>query len=67
MKKLGTAAIDRINILLMLVALVPAFLWPFQTFLFVYAFLGPLHYLTEINWLHKKGYLPLLNTTICIL
>jgi hypothetical protein len=29
---------------------------PFELFLFAYAVLGPLHYLTEIGWLHKKGY-----------
>lgn len=40
----------------MLLSLIPAFLLPFQCFLFVYAFLGPLHYLTEINWLHQKQY-----------
>lgn len=54
--KLTTAQIDRINIGLMLLSLIPAFLLPFQCFLFVYAFLGPLHYLTEINWLHQKQY-----------
>ena len=25
-------------------------------FLFAYAFLGPLHYLTEISWLHDRQY-----------
>lgn len=55
-KKLTTADIDKVNIGLMLLSLIPAFLFPFQLFLFVYAFLGPLHYLTEINWLHKKHY-----------
>ena len=29
---------------------------PFETFLFAYAFLGPLHYLTEISWLHDRQY-----------
>lgn len=48
--------IDAINIGLMFLALIPAMLLPFELFLFVYAFLGPLHYLTEINWLHKKNY-----------
>lgn len=33
-----------------------AFLLPFELFLFSYAVLGPLHYLTEIGWLHQKGY-----------
>jgi len=40
----------------MLLSVIVAFLFPFELFLFVYAFLGPLHYLTEINWLHKKQY-----------
>lgn len=29
---------------------------PFELFLFSYAILGPLHYLTEISWLHDKKY-----------
>jgi hypothetical protein len=29
---------------------------PFETFLLAYAFLGPLHYLTEISWLHDRQY-----------
>tara|TARA_B110000459_G_scaffold152695_1_gene166706 strand:- start:1042 stop:2460 length:1419 start_codon:yes stop_codon:yes gene_type:complete len=40
----------------MLMSAVFAFLMPFETFLFAYAFLGPLHYLTEISWLHDKQY-----------
>jgi hypothetical protein len=56
MKKQTTINIDKVNIGLMLLSLIPALLFPFELFLFVYAFLGPLHYLTEINWLHKKQY-----------
>ena len=48
--------IDKLNIFLMLLSAVIAFFIPFELFLFVYAFLGPLHYLTEINWLHQKSY-----------
>jgi hypothetical protein len=33
-----------------------AFIMPFEVFLFAYAFLGPLHYLTEISWLHDRKY-----------
>jgi hypothetical protein len=29
---------------------------PFEILLVSYAFLGPLHYLTEISWLHDKNY-----------
>ena len=48
--------INIINIFLMLFSFCFAFLFPFELFLIVYAVLGPLHYLTEINWLHKKNY-----------
>ena len=40
----------------MLVAAVASFLRPFEVFLFAYALLGPLHYLTEISWLHDRKY-----------
>lgn len=48
--------IDLANIGLMVIAFAIAFVLPFETFLFAYGILGPLHYLTEIGWLHKKGY-----------
>lgn len=48
--------INYINIGLMLVSCVAAFFIPFELFLFSYGVLGPLHYLTEIGWLHKKNY-----------
>lgn len=48
--------INYINIALMFVAALFAFVVPFELFLFSYAVLGPLHYLTEIGWLHKKNY-----------
>lgn len=48
--------IDLVNIGLLLVSCALAFIIPFELFLFVYAFLGPLHYLTEISWLHDKNY-----------
>ncbi len=44
------------NILLMLISAGVAMLLPFEVFLFAYAVLGPLHYLTEISWLHDKNY-----------
>ncbi len=50
---------DRVNVVnigLMLVSMVAAFALPFETFLFSYAVLGPLHYLTQISWLHTRGY-----------
>src|SRR5262249_51108215 len=33
-----------------------AFAYPFELFLFSYAVLGPLHYVTEISWLHERNY-----------
>jgi hypothetical protein len=48
--------IDHINIALMLVSCAAAVAAPFHTFLIAYAVLGPLHYLTEISWLHDRSY-----------
>jgi hypothetical protein len=48
--------INYVNIGLMAITAVLAFVMPFETFLFAYAFLGPLHYLTEISWLHDRQY-----------
>ncbi len=53
---LKSGRIDLINIVLMLVSCAAAFIMPFEVFLFAYAFLGPLHYLTEISWLHDRKY-----------
>ena len=38
----------------MLLSCALAYLVPFELFLFSYAVLGPLHYLTEITWLKKR-------------
>lgn len=53
---MNTKTIDLANIALMLISCVAAFVVPFELFLFSYAVLGPLHYLTEITWLHKRDY-----------
>lgn len=50
------AKIDSVNIALMLLSVALALLLPFELFLISYAVLGPLHYVTEISWLHKKQY-----------
>jgi hypothetical protein len=50
------AKINYLNISLMFLSAVGAFFLPFEVFLFAYAFLGPLHYLTEISWLHDRNY-----------
>lgn len=47
---------DLINIFLIAISFIVAIFLPFKLFLFSYAVLGPLHYLTEINWLHEKKY-----------
>lgn len=47
---------DLTNIGLMIVSCLVAMILPFELFLFSYAILGPLHYLTEISWLHDKKY-----------
>lgn len=51
-----SSGINYINIGLMLISLVASYILPFEVFLFSYAVLGPLHYLTEISWLEKKNY-----------
>lgn len=48
--------LDAINIGLMLLSALVAIIIPFELFLFSYAILGPLHYLTEISWLHDRNY-----------
>ena len=48
--------INGINIGLMIASCIAAFIMPFEVFLFAYAVLGPLHYLTEISWLHDRQY-----------
>lgn len=48
--------VDALNIALLMVSAVAAIILPFELFLFSYAVLGPLHYLTEISWLHDKKY-----------
>lgn len=47
---------DLINIGLIALSLVLSFIAPFHLFLFAYAVMGPLHYLTEIHWLHRRQY-----------
>ncbi|HTA77514.1 MAG TPA: hypothetical protein VK791_10180 [bacterium] len=53
---MNTNQINYLNIGLMFLSAVLGFAWPFETFLFVYTVLGPLHYLTEISWLHERNY-----------
>ena len=53
---MNTKTVDLINIGLMIISCIAAYLLPFELFLFSYAILGPLHYLTEISWLHRRDY-----------
>ena len=48
--------LDHLNIVLMVGSCAVAYVLPFELFLFSYAVLGPLHYLTEISWLHDRKY-----------
>jgi hypothetical protein len=50
------SAVDIVNFFLIWLTLGLAMRWPFELFLFSYIVLGPLHYLTEINWLDKQHY-----------
>ena len=52
-------AVDRVNALniaLMLASATVAWVAPFEIFVLSYAMLGLLHYLTQISWLHDRGY-----------
>lgn len=49
-------SVERVNVVLMVIACAAAFVAPFHLFLLAYAILGPLHYLTEISWLHDREY-----------
>ncbi len=54
--RLSVRKVNGINIALLIVSALVAFRFPLETFLGAYAFLGPLHYLTEISWLEQKRY-----------
>jgi len=56
-----TLSVDQINFLLIIFAGVFAYIIPFEILLLSYAFLGPLHYLTEISWLHDRKYFSVNN------
>lgn len=48
--------VNTLNIFLIIVSLILAYQFPFELFILAYAILGPLHYVTEINWLGKKNF-----------
>ncbi len=64
---MDTKKIDILNVILIFVSLLLAFKIPFELFLFSYAVLGPLHYLTEINWLNEKKYFVKNKTFVVLL
>lgn len=53
---LNVQQINYLNIGLMVASAAMAFIFPFELFLFSYIVLGPLHYLTEMAWLHQRSY-----------
>jgi hypothetical protein len=53
---LTVTQVNYLNVGLMVGSCLAAFAWPFELFLFSYAVLGPLHYVTEISWLHERKY-----------
>ena len=55
-KPLTADQVNYLNVGLMIASAIVAFRWPFETFLVAYIVFGPLHYLTEISWLHDRGY-----------
>jgi hypothetical protein len=48
--------IDNINSFLVVFSFALAIIIPFELFLFAYAILGPIHYLSQIAWLEKKNF-----------
>ena len=53
---MNTIKIDWLNTFLIFISFLAAFHFPFELFILIYAILGPLHYLTEINWIRDKKY-----------
>ncbi|MFT4679296.1 MAG: hypothetical protein ACJAV7_000348 [Flavobacteriales bacterium] len=51
-----TRFIDPLNTFLIICAAFLAYIFPFWVFVLSYVILGPLHYLTEINWLNDRDF-----------
>lgn len=62
--KLTVKNIDLLNIILLIISGILAYIFPLELFLFSFAILGPLHYLTEINWLNTKNYFTSANKKV---
>lgn len=54
--KISSTHVDQWNTALLILSFIVAMAIPFRLLLFSYAFLGPLHYLTEIRWLEDRNY-----------
>lgn len=51
--------LDHLNLMLIIFSAGMAIFFPYQTFVVAYLFIGPIHYLTETQWLsQKKFFLP---------
>lgn len=50
------AKIEWVNIGLIPICLILSYFLPLRVLLYSYAFLGPLHYMTEINWLNENQF-----------
>lgn len=48
--------VEQMNFAMLLLAAAVSCVLPFDVFLFSYAVLGPLHYLTELHWLKNKDF-----------
>ncbi|MCB0395704.1 MAG: hypothetical protein KDD36_03565 [Flavobacteriales bacterium] len=53
---------NMLNAALIWVSLLMAYVIPFHLFLYAFAILGPLHYVTELNWLEQKQFFVKGNT-----
>ena len=52
----GKISPDHSNLYMIFGAFFISHLAPYETFILAYSILGPLHYLTEINWLNRRPY-----------
>ncbi len=52
----GNSIIGILNLFLIAFSFLISFLYPINTFILAYAILGPLHYLTQLNWLNTKPF-----------
>ncbi len=59
--------LGNVNSLLVIITFALVIAIPFELFLFAYAFIGPIHYLSEIAWLDKKTILLTLESNAIFL